>query len=63
MPKSPFKRRIHLLSVGLATLVGEHTSDYGVIMAGASIAILPVVALFIVMQRHIIRGITLTGLR
>ncbi len=53
----------YLLSVGLATLVGEHTSDYGVIMAGSTVAIIPVVLLFVVLQRQIIRGITLTGFK
>jgi multiple sugar transport system permease protein len=53
----------YLLPVGLATLVGDHSTEYGVIMAGASLAIVPVVLVFVVMQRHIIRGITLTGLK
>ncbi|MFN8677286.1 MAG: carbohydrate ABC transporter permease [Thermomicrobiales bacterium] len=53
----------YLLSVGLATLVGEHATDYGLIMAGASLAILPILAVFLVLQRHVIRGITMTGMK
>jgi multiple sugar transport system permease protein len=53
----------YLLPVGLATLVGDHNTEFGVIMAGSSLAIIPVLLVFIVMQRHIIRGITLTGLK
>jgi multiple sugar transport system permease protein len=53
----------YLLSVGLATLVGEHATDYGLIMAGASLAILPILVVFLVLQRHVIRGITMTGMK
>jgi multiple sugar transport system permease protein len=49
------------LSVGLATMEGEYVSNYPVMMAGALLAVLPMVALFFVLQRQFIEGIALTG--
>ncbi|MGH3450778.1 MAG: carbohydrate ABC transporter permease [Haloechinothrix sp.] len=49
------------LSVGLASLQGEHLTDYPVLMAGSLMATLPVIVLFVVLQRHLIQGIAFTG--
>lgn len=49
------------LSVELATMEGEYVSNYPVMMAGALLAVLPMVALFFVLQRQFIEGIALTG--
>ena len=49
------------LSVGLATMEGEYVSNYPVMMAGALLAVIPMVALFFVLQRQFIEGIALTG--
>lgn len=49
------------LSVGLATMEGEYVSNYPVMMAGALLAVLPMVVLFFVLQRQFIEGIALTG--
>ncbi len=49
------------LSVGLATMEGEYVSNYPVMMAGALLAVLPMIALFFVLQRQFIEGIALTG--
>jgi multiple sugar transport system permease protein len=53
----------YVLSVGLAVFVSEFGTQYGLIMAGASLAIIPVLAVFVAMQRHIIQGIALTGFK
>ncbi|MFC6021597.1 carbohydrate ABC transporter permease [Plantactinospora solaniradicis] len=49
------------LSAGLASLQGQFQTDYPVLMAGSLLASLPVIAVFVVMQRHFIEGIALTG--
>ncbi len=49
------------LSAGLASLQGEHLTDYPVLMAGSLMATLPVIVLFVVLQRHLIQGIAFTG--
>lgn len=47
------------LSVGLATLKGEFFSNYPVMMAGALMAMLPIIAVFAIFQRQFIEGIEL----
>jgi multiple sugar transport system permease protein len=51
------------LSAGLATLQGEHLTNYPVLMAGALMASLPLIVAFIVFQRRLIEGIAFTGLK
>ncbi len=51
--------RMRTLPVGLALYSqGEHAVDWGHLMAGSMLATLPVLAVFLVFQRHIIEGIT-----
>jgi multiple sugar transport system permease protein len=49
------------LSAGLAYLQGQHVTDYPVLMAGAVLALWPVIVIFIFLQKHFIEGITFTG--
>ncbi len=49
------------LSVGLATLQGEHFTDYPVLMAGSLLASLPMIIMFLAAQRRITEGIAFTG--
>ncbi len=51
------------LSAGLATLRGEHLTNYPVLMAGALMASLPLIIAFIIFQRRLIEGIAFTGLK
>ncbi len=51
------------LPVGLANFSGEAVSDWQLIMTGATLAMAPLIVVFLVFQRRIIRGIALTGLR
>ena len=46
----------YTLPVALASLSGEHVQDTGLMMAGSVLTVLPVVVLFIVLQRAYIRG-------
>ncbi len=51
------------LPVGLAFFSGESGSDWELIMTGATLATIPLLLIFIIFQRQIIRGIALTGLK
>jgi multiple sugar transport system permease protein len=52
------------LPVGLSQFsYGEAGSRWELIMTGASIATVPVLIVFAIFQRHIIRGVALTGLK
>jgi ABC-type glycerol-3-phosphate transport system permease component len=51
------------ITVQLAELVGEHTSDTGVLLAGATLASVPVVALFLLFQRYFVSGLTVGAVK
>ena len=57
------KRTALTLPVGLATLQGQYTFDYGKLMAGALVLTLPVLLLYAIFQRYIIRSISMTGIK
>ena len=49
------------LSSGLATLRGQFTTNFPVLMAGSLLAMLPMVILYLIFQRQFIEGIATTG--
>jgi multiple sugar transport system permease protein len=51
------------LSAGLSSLQGQHLTNYPVLMAGSLLASLPMIALFVVFQRHMIQGIASTAVK
>ena len=56
-------RALYTLPVGLASFSGEYLTEWELIMAGATIATLPTLVVFIIFQRYIIRGVVLAGLK
>jgi multiple sugar transport system permease protein len=56
--------RMYTLPVGVATFsIGQHSSDYGTLMAGAVVLVVPVVIVFLLLQRHFTQGIAMTGIK
>ncbi|OIV36315.1 sugar ABC transporter ATP-binding protein [Mangrovactinospora gilvigrisea] len=53
----------YTLSLGLAMFQGSYSAQWGYLMAASTIVILPIIVLFFLAQRHILEGITLTGLK
>jgi multiple sugar transport system permease protein len=53
----------HTLPVALANLSGEHIQDTELMMAGAVLTVLPVLLLFLLLQRYYVRGIMLGGVK
>jgi ABC-type glycerol-3-phosphate transport system permease component len=56
------------LPAGLATIFGGITGNpssvrYGVVMAGAVLATLPPIAVFLLLQRYFVQGISMTGIK
>lgn len=57
------KPRMFTLPVGLANFSGEAGSDWHYIMTGATVAMLPLVIIFLIFQKQIVKGIAMTGLK
>ncbi len=51
------------LPAGLALFMGEHVVEYGLLMAGSILALLPMVVMFLLVQRKFVEGIATTGLK
>jgi multiple sugar transport system permease protein len=56
-------RALQTLPVGLATLQGQYTFDYGKLMAGALVVTVPVLLLYLMAQRYIVESISTTGIK
>jgi len=50
------------LPIGITIFQGHYATEYGPLMAAAVLATVPVTIAFLIFQRHIIKGISLTGL-
>jgi multiple sugar transport system permease protein len=55
--------QMRTLPVGIAFFSSEAQSSFNLIMAAASLATVPVLIIFVIFQRQIIKGIVLTGLK
>jgi len=57
------KREVWTISLGIARLQGEMSSDFGLIMAGATLAAIPIVTVFIVFQKYFTQGIAMGAVK
>ncbi|MEG1874603.1 MAG: carbohydrate ABC transporter permease [Angelakisella sp.] len=51
------------LQLGIATMQGEFSTNYGLLMAGATFAAIPIVTIFIVFQKSFTQGITMGAVK
>lgn len=51
------------LSAGLAFMQGQYITNYPVMMAGAVLAVLPLLILFVIFQKQFVEGIALSGIK
>lgn len=57
------ERTLQTLPVGLATIQGQYTFDYGKLMAGAAVTAIPVLILYMFLQRYIVQSVAMAGLK
>ena len=53
----------YTVTVGFAFFKGQFVGKWPEMMAGALVSLAPMIILFILAQRHFVRGITLTGIK
>jgi multiple sugar transport system permease protein len=51
------------LPLGVATMQGEYKTNYGVMMAGATLASIPMITIFLLFQKSFTKGITLGAVK
>lgn len=54
---------LYTLSVGLSLLKGQYGGNFALQMAGSTIMVVPIVIIFIIFQKHIIDGYTISGMK
>ncbi len=54
---------LYTLPVGLSFFSGEFQTEWEMVMTGASVATVPVLIVFLIFQRQIVKGIALTGMK
>lgn len=55
--------KMHPLPVGITLFNGEYWAERGLVMAAAAVCAVPVLIVFLIFQKYIVRGITLSGLK
>ena len=54
----------YTLPVALALYsIGQNSTQYGLLLAGACVVVLPLLIMFLIFQRHVIEGIATTGIK
>ncbi len=56
-------RDLQTLPIGLRSLQGAYTSEYGLMMAGAVIAAIPVLVIYVALQRFIVASVVSSGVK
>lgn len=51
------------LPVGLSNLRGRFVTEWNLVMAGATVSVIPIVIVYLAAQRYVVRGIALSGLK
>ena len=58
--KSESKKTIQ---IGLQRFIGQYSSEYGLIMAGSVISLIPVLIMFLLLQKYFVEGIATSGVK
>lgn len=51
------------LPLGLSTMSGRFVTDWNLLLAGAAVSVVPILAVFLFAQRYILQGIAMSGLK
>ena len=51
------------IPIGLATLHGQYTTEWNVVMAGSVVSVVPILILYLFAQKHVIASVAQSGLK
>ena len=51
------------IQLGLKMFISQYSSEYGLIMAGSVLSLIPVLAVFLILQKYFVQGVAATGLK
>ena len=53
----------YTVAIGLQVFLTQHGADWALLMAASTMAVVPVIIVFLIAQKQFIQGIVLTGLK
>lgn len=56
-------QRKQTLQIGLRMFIGQYSSEYGLIMAASVLSLIPVLIVFLALQKYFVEGIAATGVK
>ena len=51
------------IQLGLKMFIGQYSSEYGLIMAGSVLSLIPVIIVFLCLQKYFVEGVANTGVK
>src|SRR5690606_14319383 len=57
------KTELKTIQIGLRMFISQYSSEYGLIMAASVVALVPVLVVFLALQRFFVEGIASTGIK
>jgi multiple sugar transport system permease protein len=57
------RTELKTIQIGLRMFISQYSSEYGLIMAASVVALIPVLLIFLSLQRYFVQGVASTGLK
>jgi multiple sugar transport system permease protein len=57
------RTNLKTIQIGLRAFISQYSSEYGLIMAASVVALIPVLAIFLSLQKYFVQGVASTGLK
>ena len=57
------KNELKTIQIGLRMFISQYSAEYGLIMAASVIALIPVLVVFLALQKYFVQGVASTGLK
>jgi multiple sugar transport system permease protein len=57
------RTELKTIQIGLRMFISQYSSEYGLIMAASVVALIPVLVIFLSLQRYFVQGVASTGLK
>ena len=57
------KTELKTIQIGLRMFISQYSAEYGLIMAGSVIALIPVLIVFLALQKYFVQGVASAGLK
>jgi multiple sugar transport system permease protein len=57
------RTELKTIQIGLRMFIAQYSSEYGLIMAASVVTLIPVLFIFLSLQRYFVQGVASTGLK